>query len=431
MYQTTDQPKRTVPWRLIALAAGVVAVGILWGRSIMVMIAALVIIIVLHELGHFLTAKWSGMKVTEFFIGFGPRLWSTRRGETEYGIKAIPAGAYVKIIGMNSYEEVPAEDEARTYRQKSYPRRLAVAIAGSTMHFLIAVVLIFTLLVGFGTPGGSRAFETVKPTSWKVDNTVDASAAANAGIRQGDRIVSVAGVETPTFDSLGEVVRPRAGQNVDVVIDRDGQRQTFNVTLGSAVEHGQTIGRLGVYPSLAYPPNQRVNVLKAVPYTAHDVAYLTGGTVSGMVKLFSPSGIANFADQVFSGADKGSSNATGNSSPSSQTPDDQNGGRLVSIVGATQLGAHLLEGGVADFLRFLAVLNVFIGLFNLIPLLPFDGGHVAIATYERIREIGQHGRRYFVDVTRLLPVAYAVVMVLVLIGVSSVYLDVVNPIKIP
>jgi membrane-associated protease RseP (regulator of RpoE activity) len=431
MYQTTDKPTRSVPWRLVAMALGVVAVGILWGRSIMVMIAALVVMILLHELGHFLTAKWSGMKVTEFFIGFGPRLWSVRRGETEYGVKLLPAGAYVKIIGMNSYEEVPPEDEPRTYRQKSYPRRLAVAVAGSTMHFLIAITMIFALLVGFGTPGGSRVFETVKPTSWKVDSTVLDSAAARAGLRQGDRIVSVAGTEVPTFDSLGQVVRPRAGQNVDLVVERDGARQTLNVTLGSALDHGQTIGRLGVYPSLSYPPTQRVNVFKALPDSAHDIAYLTGGTITGLGRLFSPSGMSSFANQVVNGANAGSAQAGGNGSSGSQTPDNQNGGRLVSIVGATQLGAHLLDGGVADFLRFLAVLNVFIGLFNLIPLLPFDGGHVAIATYERLREIGRGGRRYFVDVTRLLPVAYAVVTVLVLIGVSSVYLDVVNPIKIP
>src|SRR4029079_19291502 len=98
--------------------------------------------IVLHELGHFLTAKKAGMKCTEFFIGFGPRIWSFRRGETEYGVKAIPAGAYVKIIGMNHLEEVDPSDEERTYRRKPFWRRLSVAVGGSTMHFLIAFVLI-------------------------------------------------------------------------------------------------------------------------------------------------------------------------------------------------------------------------------------------------------------------------------------------------
>ena len=113
------------------------------------------------------------MKVTEFFLGFGPRIWSFRRGETEYGVKAIPAGAYVKIIGMHSYEEVDPADEARTYRQQSYPRRLAVAVAGSTMHFLIALVLIFVLLVGFGTAGGGRPVRgRSQPSGWTVTEVV-------------------------------------------------------------------------------------------------------------------------------------------------------------------------------------------------------------------------------------------------------------------
>ena len=115
-------------------------------------VIALIVMIMLHELGHFLTAKWSGMKVTEFFLGFGPRLWSVRKGETEYGVKAIPAGGYVRIIGMSNLEEVDPADEPRTYRQQPFPRRLSVAVAGSTMHFIIAFVLLFVLLTGGGRP---------------------------------------------------------------------------------------------------------------------------------------------------------------------------------------------------------------------------------------------------------------------------------------
>src|SRR3712207_5048135 len=112
--------------------------GIAGGLNLLVIIAAIVVMIFLHELGHYLTAKWAGMKVTEFFIGFGPRIWSFRRGETEYGVKAIPAGGYVKIIGMHNLEQVDPADEARTYRQQPFWRRLSVAVAGSTMHFIIA-----------------------------------------------------------------------------------------------------------------------------------------------------------------------------------------------------------------------------------------------------------------------------------------------------
>ena len=142
-------------WRLALVVAFIVGLGLWAGVSLVVVILALVVMIFFHELGHYVTAKWAGMKVTEFFIGFGPRIWSFRRGETEYGLKAIPAGAYVRIIGMSNLEDVAPEDEARTYRQKSYPRRMSVAVAGSAMHFLMAAAFILVLLSGTGVRGGT------------------------------------------------------------------------------------------------------------------------------------------------------------------------------------------------------------------------------------------------------------------------------------
>ncbi|HEY5698935.1 MAG TPA: site-2 protease family protein, partial [Acidimicrobiales bacterium] len=123
---------------LVGLVGALVALGLFGGWPILAVVVSLIVMIFMHELGHYITAKRAGMKVTEFFIGFGPRIWSFQRGETEYGVKAIPAGAYVRIIGMNSLEEVDPADESRTYRQKSYPRRMSVAVAGSAMHFLMA-----------------------------------------------------------------------------------------------------------------------------------------------------------------------------------------------------------------------------------------------------------------------------------------------------
>ena len=130
------------------ITAVFVALG--WG-DLLLFIAILVAIVMLHELGHFATAKWAGMKVTEYFVGFGPRLWSVRRGETEYGVKAIPAGGYVRITGFTSTEEVAEEDEPRAYRQQPFHQRIIVASAGSAMHFLIAFVLALILVLGFGT----------------------------------------------------------------------------------------------------------------------------------------------------------------------------------------------------------------------------------------------------------------------------------------
>ena len=136
---------------LLVLAGLVIFLGVRGSWSAVVIVFALVLMIFLHELGHYLTAKWAGMKVTEFFIGFGPKLWSFQRGETEYGLKAIPAGAYVKVIGMSNLDEVDPADEGRTYRSKSYPRRMSVAVAGSTMHFILAFLLICGVFIGFGT----------------------------------------------------------------------------------------------------------------------------------------------------------------------------------------------------------------------------------------------------------------------------------------
>src|SRR6476661_6266425 len=140
---STTPPDRRITL-LLALAL-VVLLGRAGGWSMLVVIAGLVVMIFLHELGHFITAKLSGMKVTEFFLGFGPKLWSFRRGETEYGVKAIPAGAYVRIIGMNNLEEISPEDEPRTFRQQSYPKRLLVAVAGSGMHFIQTLLCLFLL----------------------------------------------------------------------------------------------------------------------------------------------------------------------------------------------------------------------------------------------------------------------------------------------
>ena len=142
--------------RLGALVALVVLLGLWQGMSMLIVVAALVVMIFLHELGHYVMAKRAGMLVTEFFIGFGPRIWSFRRGETEYGIKAIPAGAYVRIIGMSNMEEVDPALESRTYRQKRFSQRIGVAVAGSSMHFLLALVLLFVQFAFIGGPDGER-----------------------------------------------------------------------------------------------------------------------------------------------------------------------------------------------------------------------------------------------------------------------------------
>ena len=194
---------RSNSWlRLAALATGIVALGLIAGISVLAIVFAIVVSIFLHELGHFIVAKRAGMKVTEFFIGFGPRIWSFHRGETEYGVKVIPAGAYVRIIGMHNLEPVDPADEARTYRAQPYRKRLPVVLAGPFANFVIAFVLLFVIFVGWGTPNLNK---------WTVDRVVAGSAADQAGLQQGDRIVSFNGQPVGDFAGLSDLIQAVVG----------------------------------------------------------------------------------------------------------------------------------------------------------------------------------------------------------------------------
>jgi membrane-associated protease RseP (regulator of RpoE activity) len=257
-----------------------------------------------------------------------------------------------------------------------------------------------------------------------VGSVLDGSAADRAGVEPGDGVVSVAGEPVTTFGDLGTIVSPRAGDELEVVVERGGEQLVLPTTIQEHVEDdGSRRGLLGVTGTF---PRERSNPFEAVPATVADFGELMTESVKAMGQLLSPSGISNFAGQVADGR-QGDGSGGGEGATTSA---EEDASRPMSVVGATRFGAQALQSGVDNFLFVLIVLNAFIGLFNLIPLLPLDGGHAAIATYERIRE-GRSGRRYFVDVTKLLPLTYAVVMGLVLLGVSAAYLDVVNPPNIP
>jgi membrane-associated protease RseP (regulator of RpoE activity) len=413
----TKAPDRRIT--LLLAASLLLLVGRAGGWPLLIVIVALIAMIFLHELGHFIAAKASGMKVTEFFLGFGPKLWSFRRGETEYGVKAIPAGAYVRIIGMNNLDEVPPEDEPRTYRAQTYPRRFAVAVAGSAMHFLQALLCIFLILTITGAPGGHVFQRTAD--NWQIDKVVDGTAAQAAGLQAGDRVTVIDGVTVTAFDQLHDLIAQRPGKQVPLVIERGGHDQVVNVTLGT--QNGQ--GFLGIQPGAR---KEKVGVFTAGGRSFTEFGAAAKEAVSELGSFFSPSGLSSFASEVVHGGTPavtdGSSGTSGSGSGS--PPADAN--RPISIVGATRIGADLTQQGLFTFLVFFATINLFIGIVNLIPLLPLDGGHLIIATYERIRS--RRGRRYQVDVVKLLPLTYAVVMLLGLLFVSTVFLDLVDPISI-
>jgi membrane-associated protease RseP (regulator of RpoE activity) len=415
-------------WKLALLLSGVVALGLLGGAGWFIMVMAIVVMIFLHELGHYLTAKWSGMKVTEFFLFFGPKIWSFTLGETEYGIKCIPAGAYVRIIGMSNLEtDVPPEDEARTYRQQSYPKRLLVVSAGSIMHMLQAFFLLFVAFSFVGIPGNNELASRFggrepDPQAWTIGDVTEDSPAAAIGLEVGDDVVSIDGRATDTFEDIGDVVGPQQGADVEVVVVRDGERHVYEATLG---EHPNRPGKgfLGISPQDEKLPTIHPGVVEGISESGELTVELMGRTVTGLASFFT-GGVDDFAADV---AEGGNEAALAPASPGSEpAPAEQNDQRVLSIFGIARLGVDVLGEGWFGFLLLMATVNIAIGLLNMIPLLPLDGGHAAIATYERIRST--RGRRYMADVSRLLPITYAVFMFMVILGVSAIYLDIVDPI---
>ncbi|HSZ35934.1 MAG TPA: site-2 protease family protein, partial [Acidimicrobiales bacterium] len=194
-----------------------------WG-ALLLFIVILIAIVMLHELGHFATAKWAGMKVTEYFVGFGPRLWSIRRGETEYGVKAIPAGGYVRITGFTSTEEVSEDDEPRAYRQQPFYKRIVVASAGSVMHLLIAFVLAIIVVFAFGQPTNNYRVASLEHWSGKT------TPAALAGLKTGDTIVSIDGQTFSSPNTMTDIIRRSTGKELTLGVERDGRLIDLHAT---------------------------------------------------------------------------------------------------------------------------------------------------------------------------------------------------------
>ena len=402
-------PQKTAEGRraaltVLLLVGGTIALAFVRPRmaGTIAVFAAIILMIMLHELGHFVMAKRAGMKVTEFFLGFGPRVWSVRRGETEYGVKAIPAGGYVRIIGMSSADEVDPADEERTYRSKPYRDRLGVAVAGSTMHFIIAAILLFIVLAAVGTPSRPAV----------VAQVVADSPAQSSDLRVGDRIVAVNGNPVKEFDEIPNYVQTHGeGELVFTVVrEATGERLDVNLRPKKVVgEDGREVPRIGIVASNKLEYN-RLPVPTAIGRTATDMPKFMWETVKALGGIFSPNGLENYSELL-----RGKEDANQNN-------------RLMSPVGVAKVAGDAVESGWFFVLMLLFSINVFVGIFNLVPLLPLDGGHVAIATYEKIASMIK-GTRVQVDVTRLMPITAAVLAVLVIMGLTALYLDIVRPVS--
>jgi len=361
----------------------------------LIVLVGIVTMVMVHEGGHFLAAKATGMKATEFFFGFGPKLWSTRRGETEYGVKAIPLGGYVRIVGMNPYEEVAEADMGRTYREQPFWAKSVVVLAGVASHFVVAFIIFFSVATLIGSEEVTTTVAAVQPTL----EDGSASPAAAAGIRPGDTLLRIGGVEVDSWDSIVQEIRANPGETLVIRVERESDEILLTTTLAALDDDaGGKRGFLGVTPATE---NHRVNPAAAFVDAGASVGRATGASVSGMWQLFS--GLGDLIQATISG--------------DSETIDRT---RPASPIGLVRIGAQTEEFGLGFTLELVALVNIFVGLFNVIPIYPLDGGHFSVALYEKVR-----GRE--ADVAKLAPIAAVVIIFMVLLSVLAIYLDIANP----
>lgn len=382
--------------------------------------------IALHELGHLATAKAFGMKVTRYFIGFGPKLFSFRRGETEYGLKAIPAGGFCEITGMTALEDVHPDDRKRAFYNQKVWKRVVVLSAGSITHFILGFIILLILAMSLGLPNNKDLPVLAEVANCVQDHTVAYDApcpagapapAKNAGLRPGDQIVSIAGKPISTWSDMQKVTRDLSGQNEFKVL-RDGKEVTLTVDVpkvtrkfsdGKGGEEIKQVGAIGVVVQQAFTYGPIDAVPAAVSFT-------------GEMFVNTWKGLMRFPERIPAVV-----KAIGGGERDLDTP--------ISVVGASRLGGDAAEKGLwAFFILMLAGLNFFVGVFNLLPLLPLDGGHIAVNLYERVRDWIRKLRGKPagapVNYLRLLPLTYVVIFIGGAITLLTVTADIVNPIRL-
>jgi membrane-associated protease RseP (regulator of RpoE activity) len=408
---------RDRPWldvaRLVAVVGGVVALGYAagYGETVLI-IVFLAGCIVAHELGHFVAAKTGGIKVTEFFFGFGPRLWSVRRGETEYGVKAIPLGGYCRIVGMNNLEEVDPRDEPRSYRSAPLWRRLLIDVAGSSAHFVIALVLLFAM---FSWTGDDGHYLTSIPASNPIVQILEfgrqGSPAEEAGFRVGDRIVAIDGHRFSRWDQMAAFIQDHPGRRLDVTVEQGGRLVHLYPTpvpadtVSSPSTPGLPKGRVGVL-GIGVSGVVHSGLAASVGDSAGAFAQTVTGTFSAIGHLVSFHGISSYLHMV-----------------TSQKAATTGSDRLVTVIGLPSVLHQAAQSGLPNVLWVVAVINISIGVFNLLPLFPLDGGRVAVALYEGLRSFR---RPYRVDMAKLMPVMYLGLAIILFFALGSMLIDLRN-----
>lgn len=370
--------------------------------GMLIFLPFITVIISLHELAHFFTARRFGMKIREYFVGFGPRIWSTQRGETEFGVKWLLLGGYVKIEGMNPFEEVPPEDLPRTFGAKPIWQRALTIFAGPGSHFVIAAAIFASGLFFFGDPNVQQ--EVVISG---VETTLNGSAspAAEAGLQPGDTVVSVGDLERPSNQQLVEIMtaqaQDRPGEPIALGVERDGQVISVEITPKLSDVDGQTIGRVGVTIELhSQPQSLGASVVGGIELVGRSIQ----DSFASIGRVFGPEGVGRVVSLVFTDEQRQPSDAT-------------------SVVGISQqVGAVSANGGWDIIIYLFGFVTVFIGLINLLPLPPFDGGHLALLAIEKVR-----GKA--VDMRRVIPVSAVVMAFFVTFVMATMFLDITKPIS--
>lgn len=368
-------------------------------------IAALLLSVMIHEFGHYLTAKRYGMKVSEFFLGFGSRIWSTKRGETEFGLKAIPAGGYCKIEGMTPNDVMPEGEESRAFYTAKSSQKLIVLGAGSFLHFVLGYILLFVLFAGVGT-------NQLLPT---INQVVKGSAAQSVGILAGDEVLAINGKQIDNWYKDVQIIRNSKGAPLTLLIKRGTEEITISASAKLETIDGTERYVLGIINDVGIKRSDLATAAKNSAIVTKDFLVQS---VKSLIQL--PSKIPALWGQAVSGETR-----------------DPNG--LVGVVGVARVSGQAVGSDalsiterLSTFILIIASLNIFVGLFNLLPILPLDGGHMAVAIADEIRafiaRLRGRARPAAIDVTLLTPITMVVFVILAALTVLLLIADIVNPV---